>query len=534
MELNSGSVFCIPTPSHLSMPKDFIDKIIHDALTQAEREGITGKQVTPYLLNKIWIETKGDSLRTNVGFVKNNAAIGAQIAVHLASLEAKYKNLERFIEPSEKPEPSLAKKSPLTEQEIKKMSTALSNLDSSLSTGSQIGIEESTVVDEEEPYKMPYGVVVGALAEDVVCYIGDETSTANLLHTSHPGSVKTALGGVAYNIARAATFLGPGQIMLISLGSEELIQTLAKEGMDTRGIIKSDRLPARYVAIHDAGGELVTAVADMSIIHSMSTQELYCKLTSVYVAALFFDGNLSTGQMETILDYVRDFRPIVGFEPTSVPKARRLAELPLRVYPLHDISVASPNRLELASMFEAFSDAGKFDVDEWFPVIDDLNIGQDFRSSMEDLARATADLADIVSSGTVQQAVHLLPYISTLLVKNGSKGVTLFQLIEDAPVYKFNLQRHPSKFTKIWTGRHERGILVHHVPAQEIGPDNVVNVSGAGDTFFGVILSETVNNPDLFYDPTVKDMSKVLERAQRAARLTIQSDQPVSPAIRNI
>jgi pseudouridylate synthase len=69
------------------MPKEFIDNIIEESLARAEAEGITGKAVTPYLLRRIWTATKGETLATNVGFVKNNALIGSQIAVHLSALE---------------------------------------------------------------------------------------------------------------------------------------------------------------------------------------------------------------------------------------------------------------------------------------------------------------------------------------------------------------------------------------------------------------------------------------------------------------
>lgn len=84
MKLNTGTVFCVPVPPELSLPKEEMDKIIDEAVGQAEVGGIAGKELTPFLLSKVWEASKGRSLNTNVGFVKNNAILAAQIAVSLS------------------------------------------------------------------------------------------------------------------------------------------------------------------------------------------------------------------------------------------------------------------------------------------------------------------------------------------------------------------------------------------------------------------------------------------------------------------
>ena len=53
----------------------------------ADREGIKGKDTTPYLLAKIKEITGGDSLDSNIRLVYNNAAVGANLAVELAKLQ---------------------------------------------------------------------------------------------------------------------------------------------------------------------------------------------------------------------------------------------------------------------------------------------------------------------------------------------------------------------------------------------------------------------------------------------------------------
>ncbi|ANB12913.1 hypothetical protein AWJ20_1191 [Sugiyamaella lignohabitans] len=87
MELNSGSVFCIPADEKIALPKELMDAIIDDAIAECERRGIKGKDITPFLLASVKEATGGQSVKTNVEFVKNNARIGARIAVALAALE---------------------------------------------------------------------------------------------------------------------------------------------------------------------------------------------------------------------------------------------------------------------------------------------------------------------------------------------------------------------------------------------------------------------------------------------------------------
>ena len=54
------------------------------ALQEANDQGITGKDVTPFLLARIKALTGGRSLATNIALVKHNAEVGARLAVALA------------------------------------------------------------------------------------------------------------------------------------------------------------------------------------------------------------------------------------------------------------------------------------------------------------------------------------------------------------------------------------------------------------------------------------------------------------------
>ncbi|WP_348699398.1 pseudouridine-5'-phosphate glycosidase [Duganella fentianensis] len=79
--LKGGVVVSNPVPATEAMPKAEIDAITEQALQEADAQGITGKQVTPFLLSRIKQLTDGRSLATNIALVKNNARCGAALAL---------------------------------------------------------------------------------------------------------------------------------------------------------------------------------------------------------------------------------------------------------------------------------------------------------------------------------------------------------------------------------------------------------------------------------------------------------------------
>lgn len=85
--LRGGAIIANPVPEEYALDTAYINNIINAAHEEAKKNHITGKQVTPFLLAKIEELTSGISLKTNIALVKNNAAVGAQIAVALAALQ---------------------------------------------------------------------------------------------------------------------------------------------------------------------------------------------------------------------------------------------------------------------------------------------------------------------------------------------------------------------------------------------------------------------------------------------------------------
>jgi pseudouridine-5'-phosphate glycosidase len=84
--LAGGVVVANPIPADDEIPADEIGVIIEQALADMDRLGIHGKDATPYLLGRIVELTGGASLTANVALVRENARVGAEIAVRYAGL----------------------------------------------------------------------------------------------------------------------------------------------------------------------------------------------------------------------------------------------------------------------------------------------------------------------------------------------------------------------------------------------------------------------------------------------------------------
>ena len=87
MGLKGGVVIANPIPEEYSMDSELINKVIKDAVAEAEKLGVKGKDTTPFLLDKIQKLTEGSSLKANIELVFNNTKLATKIAKELANLE---------------------------------------------------------------------------------------------------------------------------------------------------------------------------------------------------------------------------------------------------------------------------------------------------------------------------------------------------------------------------------------------------------------------------------------------------------------
>ena len=82
-----GMLVTNPIPEEFSMDPAVINGAIAQALAEADAQGIHGKEITPFLLDRIKTITGGDSLDSNIQLVFNNARVAARTACALSALK---------------------------------------------------------------------------------------------------------------------------------------------------------------------------------------------------------------------------------------------------------------------------------------------------------------------------------------------------------------------------------------------------------------------------------------------------------------
>ncbi|KAM1757902.1 hypothetical protein FF1_007003 [Malus domestica] len=84
LELGGGILIAVPIPKEHSASGSLIESAIQRALDEARDKNIIGNDATPFLLKRVNELTGGASLASNIALVKNNALVGAKVAVALA------------------------------------------------------------------------------------------------------------------------------------------------------------------------------------------------------------------------------------------------------------------------------------------------------------------------------------------------------------------------------------------------------------------------------------------------------------------
>ena len=84
LDRGHGLLVCVPIPEADALPRAQVEHDIDDALAAADREGVRGAAVTPYLLARLGGSSAGRTLTANIALLRNNARVAAAIATALA------------------------------------------------------------------------------------------------------------------------------------------------------------------------------------------------------------------------------------------------------------------------------------------------------------------------------------------------------------------------------------------------------------------------------------------------------------------
>jgi pseudouridine-5'-phosphate glycosidase/pseudouridine kinase len=497
MGLDNGYVFCAPAPIEVAMDKQFMDELVNETLILAEQNGISGKNLTPFMLQKLYEKTNGASAECNVAFVKNNAVLGSKIARELSIIKGGkhsknqsarlLKNLHQKIRPK--------------------------------------AIQTTKLVED------PKIMIIGSVALDTTCSIGGNVKR----HDSNPGKISESVGGVGFNIALAATcYDSTNSVLLVTAINKSdsagatILDKFAKSSMPTNGIVDlPNESTAQYISMHGKKGELVVACADMEITEKIPVESVTNLIEKYKPKVVLFDLNISVRLMNEILTKADKLDIKIMIEPTSGVKCAKLGQCQLEVYPKTQIELLTPTIEELSTIYNAFVSAEHLmDIDNWFSVLDIIGAGGELRDQLDRASNRFPLIKDYLQKGVFQQAFQLLPYFPNLVIKDGSNGILVVQITSDAEsaaknvsktTYGLKKEHSISDFVIVSnSGRHNHGIVIQHYPAHHVLKP-IVNVTGAGDSLVGCLISQLSENTEALSDISNPSRDTLFEHAQQCA-----------------
>lgn len=384
-------------------------------------------------------------------------------------------------------------------------------------------------------------ISAGSIAVDLACdytpLCHSPESQAPELATSNPAVITQSLGGVAQNIATAVHYSGTPVRLCAAVAGDAAglaaLEMLDQRGMQVAGVhqISDGARTGQYVTVNDARKNLVLGMADMKIqeVASRDFDKIWKpQLNLVRPKWLAVDSNWTSEALRKWISEGKSLGSKIAFEPVSVAKCKRLFQ-PMSTtlgdfatVPDNLVSLATPNAIELASMHSAAAEAGLFEGEDWWRIIDAM--GMSSYGSRDRLVSMTSTV--LVDEGVPQQSIQLLPFIPTILTKLGSQGVLMTQLLEKNDV-RLTCRDSASYILSRSAGGDNcvGGIYMRWFPpAEEVAEGDVVSVNGVGDTFLGIILAGLAKEKP-------KNWPYLIGVAQRGSIMTLKSKESVSPGI---
>lgn len=83
--INSALLVTVPVPEESEVPREQLQAVLDEALESAARNGIGGRELTPFLLTQMAERSHGSTLRANISLLENNARVASEIAAAIGS-----------------------------------------------------------------------------------------------------------------------------------------------------------------------------------------------------------------------------------------------------------------------------------------------------------------------------------------------------------------------------------------------------------------------------------------------------------------
>jgi pseudouridine-5'-phosphate glycosidase len=85
LDYPSALLVAVPVPGEFEVESSTLNEVLDDSLSEAVRENISGRDLTPFLLARMSERSSGATLRANIALLENNAHVAAEIARALCS-----------------------------------------------------------------------------------------------------------------------------------------------------------------------------------------------------------------------------------------------------------------------------------------------------------------------------------------------------------------------------------------------------------------------------------------------------------------
>uniref|UniRef100_A0A671VH74 Zgc:136858 n=1 Tax=Sparus aurata TaxID=8175 RepID=A0A671VH74_SPAAU len=286
--LQSGVLFAVPIPEEQAAAGQQIEEAIQTAVTEASVKGITGRDVTPFILQKVNDLTKGKSLHANIALIHNNAKVGSQIACALSK---------------------------------------------QLNEGNSKGKTHR------------HGKQSSDSDSDVIV-----TYRLFQFGQTNPGRVCQSFGGVGRNIADSMSRLGQRPMFISATGADSHSDAVFNhcKHMNTNGVARlEEQSTATYCVVIDESGEMSLGLGDMDI-HQQITEQYVSQFEKQLSSATLvcLDGNIPVSTIDYVCSIASKHSINVWYEPTDSEKARK----PFLSDSWKSLSYSSPNLTELRTM----------------------------------------------------------------------------------------------------------------------------------------------------------------------------------------
>ncbi|XP_040201670.1 pseudouridine-metabolizing bifunctional protein C1861.05-like isoform X2 [Rana temporaria] len=266
LRVGSGVLIAVPIPPEHAASGEIIEEAIQQALEETRLQGIRGKDVTPFVLQRVNELTGGRSLESNIALVKNNAKVGSRIAAALCQIR--------------KPKGGTRKGPHQRER------------------------QEDDANQDSRP------VVIGGIIVDFIAKATQDKMEFG--GQTNPGQVHQSCGGVGRNLADCLSRLGVRPLFISALGQDELSCSALQycSHMDMRGVARlKGQSTATYCAVINGSGELSLGVGDMEIHQQITEKHVSQFADSLRQSCLVcLDGNVPVSTIQYVCEIARQNR----------------------------------------------------------------------------------------------------------------------------------------------------------------------------------------------------------------------------------